>query len=91
MGGDGLGVSIKRVLLAHSLFKKHNLKITDPSLTESYVWVISIPHHASFYVVCGRTLHEANINLRRRLRADKISTARRKPRFKNERRQQEDE
>lgn len=86
LGGDGLGISIKRVLLTHSLFQKFDLKILNPEQDASPVWAIQIPWHASFFVVCGHTLHEAKIRLRRKLKRAQIWNAKKKRRFKNERR-----
>lgn len=79
LGNDGLGITVKRVVLAHSLFPKFRLTIPKGNTVHaSQVWTINIPSESSFIVVCGVTLHEASINLRRLLREKGLMKIRRR-------------
>lgn len=91
LGSDGLGTTVKRVILAHSLFPKFKLKVPRGSTVRaSQVWTITIPCEYSFIVVCGVTLHEAGINLRRSLREKGLMKVPPKKKFEKVRRATQD-
>ncbi len=83
---DGLDVSIRRVLLDHSLFPKFGLQVIDVEKSSSIIWMIRIPWKTSFLVSCGHSIHEAYLKLRKKLRKEKIWKVKRRGHFKNERR-----